>query len=167
MGIIIANIIDLLAACVQIWSGTLRKKQSILIAQIVQLLMQTVSMVILGGITGAVSNIIGCIRNYICYKEKLNVLWKTILIVAQLILTVLFNTQGLFGWLPFIVCTAYVLFMDIKNPIHFKILVTLSYVPWIYYFIVLKSYTGAVFATGTVITNTITLFKMRKKASYE
>lgn len=53
MTVIVANIIDFLAAIVQVGSGAIKKKSRILMIQIVQLLMQAVSMLILGGITGA------------------------------------------------------------------------------------------------------------------
>ena len=144
--IIIANIIDFAAAMVMIWSGTMKKKSKILAWQSVQLLMQTVSMTMLGGITGAISNVLSVIRNIICYKDKLTWYVKALLIAASLYLTIRFNTQGALGWLPFVVCTVYVLLMDIQNPIAFKLLVTASFVPWVVYYFLIRSYTGAFFS---------------------
>ena len=63
MSVIAANIIDLLAAIIQIGSGAIKQKTKILIAQIIQLLMQAVSMLLLGGIIGAISNVLSCFRN--------------------------------------------------------------------------------------------------------
>ncbi|MCR5747632.1 MAG: YgjV family protein [Lachnospiraceae bacterium] len=94
MVIVIANIIDLIAALIQVGSGTIKQKTRILIVQIIQLMMQALSMLILGGITGAVSNLISCFRNYLCYKEKLNTLWKVIIIAASVALTIILNDQG-------------------------------------------------------------------------
>ena len=62
---LIANIIDLAAAFIQVGSGVIRQKTRILVIQILQLLMQAVSMVLLGGITGAVNNLLSCCRNYL------------------------------------------------------------------------------------------------------
>lgn len=163
MHIVIANIIDFIASIVQIYSGTIKDKKKILLFQILQLGIQTVSMLLLGAVSGAISNVLSCIRNYLCYKNKFNMPIKIILIVVSLILTVAFNNQGLLGYLPFVVCTVYVLFMDIKNPFYFKLLVTLTFVPWIFYFFLIKSYTGAFFATATVLTNTVTLIQMKAK----
>ena len=160
--IIIANIIDFAAAMVMIWSGTMKKKSKILAWQSVQLLMQTVSMTMLGGITGAISNVLSVIRNIICYKDKLTWYVKALLIAASLYLTIRFNTQGALGWLPFVVCTVYVLLMDIQNPIAFKLLVTASFVPWVAYYFLIRSYTGAFFSGATVVTNSITLCQMIK-----
>ena len=163
MNIVIANIIDFVAAMVQVGSGAIKQKTKILIVQIVQLLMQAVSMLLLGGVTGAVSNVLSCFRNYLCYKEKLNTAWKVILIVASIAMTIVLNEQGWLGVIPAVVCTAYIIFMDVKDPVKFKLLVTLSFVPWMIYHFVLKSYTGAFFDGATVVTNGVTLYKMIKE----
>ena len=165
MIVLIANIIDLLAAVIQTTSGALKQKTKILLVQILQLLMQAVSMALLGGITGAISNILSCIRNYVCYKGKLNKIWKAVFIAASIAMTILWNNQGLLGIIPAAVCTVYILFMDVKDPIKFKWLVTLSFVPWMVYHFMLKSYTGAALDVVTIIVNAITLFYMiRAKA---
>jgi hypothetical protein len=150
------------AAIVQVGSGAIKKKSRILIVQTIQLLMQAVSMLLLGGVTGAVSNVLSCFRNFLCYKDKLNLAWKIILIVASIGFTIALNDQGFLGIIPAAVCTIYIIFMDIKDPVKFKLLVTLSFVPWAVYHFILKSYTGAIFDVATVITNAVTLFKMVK-----
>lgn len=160
MTIIIANIIDFLAALIQVGSGAIKDKAKILILQTFQLFMQGVSMLLLGGVTGAVSNVLSCFRNYLCYKEKLNVFWKVILIAASIAMTVFLNDQGLLGFLPVAVCTVYILLMDMKNPVHFKLLVTLSFIPWMFYHFILQSYVGAFFDAAAIVTNGITLFSM-------
>ena len=103
-----------------------------------------------------------CFRNFLCYKDKLNVVWKVILIIASIGFTIALNDQGLLGIIPAAVCTIYIIFMDIKDPVKFKLLVTLSFVPWAVYHFILKSYTGAIFDVATVVTNAVTLFKMVK-----
>lgn len=163
MTIIIANIIDFVAALIQVGSGSIKKKSKILVVQTIQLLMQAVSMLLLGGVTGAVSNVLSCYRNYLCYKDKLSNFWKFILIAASIVMTILLNEQGFLGILPAVVCTIYILLMDMKDPVKFKLLVTLSFVPWMVYHFVLGSYVGAIFDAATVITNGITLCFMVKE----
>ncbi|MBR4831930.1 MAG: YgjV family protein, partial [Butyrivibrio sp.] len=97
---LVANIIDFFAAMIQIGTGAVKKKSKILILQSVQLLMQGVAMLLLGGVTGAVSNVLSCVRNYICYKEKLNLPWKIFFIVASVVMTILLNNQGILGMIP-------------------------------------------------------------------
>ena len=163
MAVIIANVIDFVAASIQVASGSIKGKARILIVQIVQLLLQGVSMLLLGGITGAISNVLSCFRNYLCYKEKLNGFWKGMLIAASIVMTILFNDQGLLGVLPAAVCTVFILFMDVKDPVKFKWLVTLSFVPWMFYHFILKSYVGAIFDVATILTNGVTLYVMIKQ----
>ena len=165
MTIIIANIIDFVAALIQVGSGSIKKKSKILVVQTVQLLMQAVSMLLLGGVTGAISNVLSCFRNYLCYKDKLSTFWKGALIAASLAMTVLVNDQGLLGIIPAVVCTVYILLMDLKDPVKFKLLVTLSFVPWMIYHFALGSYVGAIFDGATVITNAVTLSVMIRETN--
>ena len=169
MTVIIANVIDFVAALVQVASGSIKKKARILGVQSVQLMMQAVSMLLLGGVTGAVSNVISCYRNYLCYKEKLSTFWKAVLIAVSIAMTVLLNDQGLLGILPAVVCTAYIIFMDIKDPVKFKFLVTVSFIPWMFYHFALKAYVATFFDAATVITNAVTLWVMirEKKRTQE
>ena len=160
MTVVIANLIDFTAALIQTGSGAIRKKSKILAVQILQLLLQAVSMALQGGMTGAVSNILSCYRNYLCYKEKLTLAWKIILTAISVVMTLLLNEQGILGFIPVTVCTVYIILMDVKDPIRFKLLVTLSFVPWIFYHLALKLYVGAIFDVATVITNTLTLCAM-------
>ena len=147
----------------QVASGSIKQKAKILVVQTVQLLMQGVSMLLLGGITGAVSNALSCLRNYLCYKGKLSPLWKGLLIAASILMTVFLNNQGLLGILPAVVCTVYILLMDLKDPIAFKLLVTVSFVPWVFYHFFLQAYVATVFDVLTIISNAVTLALMIKE----
>jgi len=161
--VLIANIIDFLASMLQVASGSIKKKAKILVVQTVQLLMQGVSMLLLGGVTGAVSNALSCLRNYLCYREKLNPLWKAFLIATSILMTVFLNNQGLLGIIPAAVCTVYILLMDLKDPIAFKLLVTASFVPWAFYHFFLQAYVATVFDVLTIVSNTVTLALMIKE----
>ena len=163
--VFVANAIDLVAAFIQVASGSIKQKTKILIVQIIQIFMQGVSMLLLGGVTGAVNNVLSCYRNYLCYKNKLNTFWKVVLIIASIVLTLLLNEQGIWGLIPAIVCTVYIIFMDTKDPIRFKLLVTLTFVPWIFYHFIIQAYVAAIFDAATVVTNAVTLYLMIKKKS--
>lgn len=158
---IAANIIDFFAALIQIGTGAVKKKDRILILQIVQLVMQGIAMLLLGGVTGAVSNVLSCVRNYICYKEKLNLPWKIFFIAASIIMTILLNDQGILGMIPAAVCIVYIIFMDVKDPIRFKILVMGTFIPWFFYHLILGSYTGAASDAATIIANIVTIVRMQ------
>ena len=96
--IIIANIIDFLASMVQIYSGTVKEKGRILVLQILQLGMQTISMILLGAIPGAISNVLSCIRNYLCYKNVFT--WPiniTLIVLSFFLLGKDFTIKTIYG----------------------------------------------------------------------
>ena len=162
MTVIIANAIDFVAAFLQVGSGSIKSKTKVLIVQSIQLMMQAVSMLILGGVPGAVSNILSCFRNYLCCKDKLNFTWKCVISAVLIVMTVLVNEQGAWGYLPVVVSTVYIFFMDIKDPAKFKLLIALSYVPWLFYRLVLNAYVGAAVDAATILTNGATFYLMIK-----
>lgn len=165
--VIAANIIDFAASMVQIYSGVVKEKKKILFWQTLQLGMQTFSMLLLGAFSGAVSNVLSVIRNILCYREHMNWPVKILLIAVQFVLTILFGGGTAISWLPFAVCTVYILFMDIQDPIRFKILVTATFAPWVIYYFLYHSFTGAFFAAATVVTNLISLSQMIRKRREE
>lgn len=161
--IIAANIIDFIASMVQIWSGVVKEKKKILFWQNIQLGLQTVSLSLLGGFSGAISNVLSIGRNIFCYFDKATWPVKIGLIAAQFVLTYFFGGGGAISYLPFVVCTVYILFMTVKDPIRFKLLSTLTFIPWVFYFLYYRSYTGATFAAITVVTSSISLYQMIQK----
>ena len=167
MIILAANAIDFVAALIQVGSGSIKKKEKLLLVQILQIGLQSVSMLILGGITGAINNVLSCYRKYLCYKGKLSALWKAILTAISLVMTILLNEQGIIGVIPFVVCTVYIIFMDVKDPVHFKLLVTLCFLPWAVYHFVLRSYVGMACDLAAFVTSGITLMVMIKEKRKE
>ena len=115
MIVLAANAIDFVAALIQVGSGSIKKKEKLLLVQSLQIGLQSVSMLLLGGITGAINNVLSCYRNYLCYKGRLTVLWKAAMTAVSLVMTILLNDQGIIGVLPFVVCTVYIVFMDVKD----------------------------------------------------
>lgn len=72
--------------------------------------MSIVSNLILRGITGAIINALSCLRNILCYKEKLNKATKIILIIFAIILSFLFNNNGIIVILPTISLIIYIIY---------------------------------------------------------
>ena len=76
MKLIIGNIVALIASLIMVYSGYLKQKKKILYVQTIQIGLSVLSNIILGGITGAIINAVSCIRNILCYKEKLSNITK-------------------------------------------------------------------------------------------
>lgn len=163
MQIFIGNIVALVASIIMVYSGYLKQKNKILYAQTMQIGLSVLSNIILGGITGAIINAISCVRNILCYKEKLNNITKIILIVLATILSLKFNNLGIIGLLPLISTITYILLMNIKNVIKFKCLIIFTMILWCYYDLYIQSYTSACFDFVCILVNVVAIIQIKKK----
>lgn len=160
--ILIANAIALIASLLMVYTGYINKKEKILFFQTIQIGLSVISNLILGGITGAIINALGLIRNILCYKEKLNKIAQIILIILSILLGVYFNNLALIGLLPIISNVVYIVFMNIKDVIKFKYLIIFTMTMWLIYDIYIMSYTSAVFDLGNIIANIISIIQIKK-----
>ena len=160
MQIVIGNIIALIASIIMVYSGYLKEKKKILYTQTIQIGLSVLSNIILGGITGAIINVISCIRNILCYKEKLNNVAKFILIVLATVLSLCFNNLGLIGLLPLISTITYVLLMNIKDVIKYKYLNIFTMIIWLIYDLYIKSYTSACFDFMNIVANIVSIIQI-------
>ena len=97
MQIVIGNIVALVGSVLMAYSGIIKEKQKIIIVQTIQMLMLGLSNIILGGIPGAIINSVNCIRNILCYEEKLGFKEKLILVTISVSLSIYFNNLGIIG----------------------------------------------------------------------
>ena len=163
MEIIIGNIIALIASIVMVYSGYLKHKKKILYVQTIQIGLSVLSNIVLGGITGAIINLISCVRNILCYKEKLNNTAKIILIIIASILSLGFNNLGFIGLLPLISTIIYILLMNIQDVIKFKCLIIFTMVLWGCYDLCIKSYTSTCFDFMCIVVNFISIIQINKE----
>lgn len=159
--IIIANIIALIASLLMVYTGIIKRKERIVIVQTIQIGLSVLSNIILGGITGAIINAISCVRNILCYKDKLGKLAKTLIIVSSIVLSLMFNNLGFIGILPIISAVVYTLFMDTKDIIKFKYLTIFIMFLWGTYDLYVKSYSSAVFDFMTIFANIFSIIKIK------
>ena len=163
MNIIIGNTIAFVAAILMVYTGLVLRKNKILILQIIQMFLLMISNLILGGITGAISNVIGCIRNYLCYKDKMNTITKMLIIIITTAISLYFNNLGIIGLLPIMSTILYTWLIDSKNIIYFKLSIVITMIMWCIYDFNIKSYIMMVIDFLTVITTSISIYKLRKK----
>lgn len=160
MQIVIGNIIALLASLLMVYSGLIRKKAKFIYIQTIQILLFVISNLVLGGITGAITNAFACIRNILFYKNKLKNREKIVLALITIVFSLLFNNLGIIGLLPLISTVVYTLLIDLKDVVKFKMLVIATVILWFIYDIYIQSYTSAIFDFMTIITNTIAIYKL-------
>ncbi len=161
--LIIGNIIALIGSILMVCTGLIKKKDKIIFVQTIQIGLMIISNFVLGGITGAITNIISCIRNILCYKNKLNKIAKTLIIIASAICAILFSNTGFISLLPLFCTIIYTLFMNIKDVIKFKWLIIFTMIIWLIYDIYIKSYTSSIFDFMSVITNMFSIYKIKKE----
>lgn len=165
--IIIGNFIAFIASLLMVYTGFIKDKKRILYIQTIEISLFVVSNVILGGITGAINNAITCIRNILCYKNKLGLKEKILIIILASILTIFFNNTGIVGLLPLIALILYTSFMNIQNIIKFKILLIINSTIWLIYDIYVNLYTSAIFDLATIIANIISIIQIKTKKQIE
>ena len=118
------------------------------------------SNIVIGGITGAIINALSCIRNILCYKNKLDLKAKIILILLSTILSLIFNNLGLIGLLPVISTVVYILLMNTKDVVKFKWLSIFTMLMWLVYDLFIKSYTSAIFDFMNIMANIISIIQI-------
>ena len=158
--IIIGNFIALFAASLSIIIGFIKNKKDILSIQTLQYLVYTISNIILGGFTGAITDLISIVRNILSYKEKLTKRIITLIIIISIILTLMFNNLGLIGLFPLFGNIIYILFINTTDEFKFKILILITMLFWLVYDITIKSYTSAVFDLVSIMACLISAFHM-------
>ncbi len=161
--IVIGNIVALIASLLMVYSGLIKQKKKILYVQTVQIGLSVISNIILGGIVGAIINALSCVRNILCYKDKLGIKERIIITILALILSISFNNIGIIGILPLISTIVYLWLMNIENVTKFKILIIFTMLLWFIYDIYIKSYSSAVFDFMNIIANIFSILKMKKK----
>lgn len=167
--IIIANVVALIASLLMVYTGIIKRKDRIVLVQTIQIGLSVLSNIILGGITGAIINAISCIRNILCYKDKLGKIAKMLIIIASIVPSLMFNNLGFIGILPIVSAVVYTLFMDTKDIIKFKYLTIFIMFLWGTYDLYIKSYSSAVFDFMTILANIYSvskiIFEKRKSKS--
>lgn len=159
--LLIGNMIALAASILQASSGLVKNKQKIIYMHSVQKIFGVISNLVLCGITGALMNLVGFIRNVLCYKHKLGIKEKIILIILSTALSLYANEINAISFLPMIATIIYTLLMDIKDIIKFKRLALVTTIMWFIYDIFINSYTGALFDLAYILTNLITIIRLK------
>lgn len=159
--IVLGNIVALIASIIMVCSGLIKDKKRMLFTQTIQVGLSVLSNIILGGITGAIINALGVIRNILCYKNKLDLKAKIILIFFSVSLSLMFNNLGIIGLFPVFSIVSCILFMNTKNIIKYKLLIMFTMIMWCIYDIYIKSYTSAVFDFMTIISNMISIIQIK------
>lgn len=163
MTLIIGNVIGLIGSIAMVIGGNLKDKNKALTAQTMQLLFLSISNLVLGSIPGFIMNLISVIRNILSSFNKLNKIAITCIIFLSTILTIKYNNLGIIGYLPLINNTIFIIFMNTKNDISFKLLTILYMILWLIHNVYIKAYTTSIFNIITLVSSIIAILRIKKK----
>lgn len=165
--IIIGNIIAFIASLLMVLASYVKEKKNIIKIQTFQMLLFTLSNLVLGGITGGIINAANVVRNIFCYKDILTTKKIVIINLVIILLSLVFNNLSIIGWLPVIASVIYTCFMNTKNIINLKLLIMMTTISWAIYDITIQSYTSLIFDIFSLFACIISIvqikFKMPKK----
>lgn len=160
--ILIANIFGVISSILKITQGYVKTKKMALIIGILQRCVAIVTCLILGSYTGAVNCALTTIGNILAMKNKLYMRYKIICAAIFAVVTVILNTDGIFGWLPFILFSVYMFVqLDMKNMTKFKISEILCTITWCVHDIYYKAFTNVIFNIIAIISNMIGMIRLR------
>lgn len=160
--VVIANIIALIGSVFMVVASYVSDDKKCVKLQSVQIFMFIISNAILKGITGVIINTLSLVRNILSYKEKINVYIKYFILVLIIVLSVIFNNLGIFGFLPLIGTTVFTIFIDSKDNFKFRLSLTFSILMWLIYDTYIMSYSSAVFDFFSLVGGIVTLARGSK-----
>lgn len=165
--IITGNIIALIASLMMVYSGLIKEKKKIIFIEIIEIILFIISNIFLGGFTAAINNFFNCVRNVLCYKNKLGIKEKILITILSTIFSIVINNLGFIGLLPLISTIIYLWLMNIKDIINFKYLVIFTMIMWFIYDITIKSYVAALFDFAFIISNVISIISIKQTKNKE
>ena len=147
----------ILMACI----GLVKSKQKILILQSVQCTLLCIANFMLGGVTGAVCDIIQMIRNYVCYNKSFTRTTGLAFIMFQIAGAVLTSANSLPEWIPCIASSLFTAALCTPSVKLLKLAEIVCQMMWLYFDLTIQNYTGALFDALTSFTNLVGLIRIR------
>lgn len=161
--LVLGNVISLAGCVLMVAIGFLKKKEQILGAQCVQFALMGMGNLVLGAIAGVISNGVSILRNLVLTKVENKTWIKVAFIAAQAGLTLMFGGWKFIEWLPVIAVVVYTWFLDLKNPVTFKLMIIGLQVLWVVYDFYYRNYVAFSFDLFTIASTTIGIFMIRKE----
>lgn len=151
--IILANILSVIGCALLVYIGSLPSRKDVLHWQNIQSLIMAISNAMLGGIPGSISNLVAVARNLYSRKIKFHAIQKSFFIGLQFIITTIFNSQGLVGYMPFMAASAFTVVIDSNNIIVTKAALAVAQFCWLIFDLTILNVVGACFDIATILSN--------------
>lgn len=164
--IIIGNVLGFIGSLLMVGIGFIHNKNYILIGQIVQFIIMGLGNLVLGGVSGFVSDIVGVLRNLYFLKQKSSKRAIIFFLALQIIVASVFMVLLGFKWrelLPIFATGLFTLKIDTKKESELKIILNICQIMWLIYDIVIMNYATAVFDILTLCSNFVGMMRALKK----
>lgn len=165
--VFIGNFVVMLGAVLMVCIGLIKQKKRILIVQSLQFALMGTGNLILGGVTGFLSNMLGIVRNLFSLRLPFTMPYKLLFSGIQIVLTICINKAGLIGWLPAIATILLTFSLDTEDEIKLKIAIIGGLICWVVYDLHFSNYVGFLFDVLTIISSAISIISIRKSRAEE
>ena len=160
--LLIGNAIAMIGCLIMVAIGFLKKKSHILIAQSVQCCFMGFGNLILGGVSGFISNIVTIARNLVFVKYPVTQRLKVFFIGVQLVLSLGSMSRNVITWLPLISAGLFTWYLDTAGAAKLKVVILVTTLMWLVYDLYYRNYVAAAFDVMTLVSNLIGFFMVRK-----
>jgi hypothetical protein len=162
--LLIGNAVSMIGCLIMVGIGFFKEKSHILAAQSVQFAFMGVGNLILGAWVGFTANIVSILRNLVFAKFPINTGLKLLFIGLQLALSLGTPVGTLIGWLPILSTAIFTWYLDTGSEVVLKLVIIGTMGMWLVYDLYHYNYVATVFDAAAIISNSIGLWMLRKKA---
>ena len=163
--ILVGNLLSMIGCVMMVAIGFVRKKERILGLQCIQFTILGLANVVLGAFTGAVSGVVGIVRNLVFTKIGSSVPWKLLFLAVQAVLALQTNPQGLLDWVPILSGSLFTWYIDLKSETGFKTMIISAQSMWLVYDLCYSNYVSAAFDVFTMLSNLVGIVMIRRKSA--
>lgn len=161
--IVIGNLLSMAGCTLMVLIGFVRHKERILWLQCVQFGILATANLVLGAVTGAISGVVGVVRNLVFTRVASSRGWKLLFLVIQAVLALGAKPQGLVDWLPILSGSLFTWYIDLKSETGFKAVIIAAQAMWLVYDLAYRNYVSASFDVLTILSNLAGIVLLRRK----
>ncbi len=147
---IIANAVALAASFIMVGIGLIRDKRRLLITQCAQFGLMGLSNLMLGGVSGCISNFVSIARNLCCVRRDMSLALKIGFSAVQTVLTLLVSRGGALEILPVLATIIYTFCLNTQNPVLLKCVMAATQSMWVVYDFAMCNYVAFTFDVFTI-----------------
>lgn len=153
--VLLGNIVSFVGSVIMILTGLLKNKKQLLTVQVVMFAFFSAGNLILGAVTGAITNGISIVRNLVTLCTEFTLPLKAGFAAIQIVLCAIFNRDGLIGWLPVVAVCLYTWSLSSRSIRTIKLVIIVTQMIWLAYDLSYRNYSASLFDAFTALSNVV------------